>query len=257
MQQNAAATASAQPVIARLHRICVLALALVLALAAPTLAGDRASLNVLGYSEDGDYFAFEEFGIQDGSGFAYANIYLIDIARDQWVKGTPIKVQAETEERSLAAVRAEATELFAPLQAKHAIGEPADLLAVIGDGVADNDGSELAFGAIGYMGPGSTQGAYQLKLDTFDIPANANCQPFEGDPLRGFALSLTEDGKTVELHRDTTLPASRRCTVTYRLYGVAVPFPGWSIERGVAIISAYSYGFEGPDRRFLVVPLGR
>ena len=35
-------------------------------LAGPALAGDAANFNPLGFSEDGRYFAFEEFGIQDG-----------------------------------------------------------------------------------------------------------------------------------------------------------------------------------------------
>ncbi|MET3927266.1 DUF2259 domain-containing protein [Devosia sp. 2618] len=257
MKQNAAAMGLARRATANLTRLWLVALTAVLALAAPAFAGDRAALNIIGYSPDSRYFAFEEFGVQDGSGFAYANVYLIDLSQDQWVKGTPIKVQAEDEQTTLQAARAEAMDKFAPYIAQHELTEPADLLAMVGDGAVGIEGNELAFGAIGFMGPGTTQDQHLLKLETFDIPANANCQPFEGDPLRGYALSLVTDGKTVELHRDITLPASRRCTVTYRIYGVAVPFPGWSVENGVAIISAYSYGFEGPDRRFLAVPLGK
>jgi len=32
----------------------------------------------------------------------------------------------------------------------------------------------------------------------------------------------------------------------------------WSLAAGglLAVISSYPFGFEGPDRRFLVVPLG-
>ena len=41
-------------------------------------AGDYADRTILGFSPDGSTFAFEEFGVQDGSGFAYANIYMID-----------------------------------------------------------------------------------------------------------------------------------------------------------------------------------
>ena len=36
-------------------------------------AGDTATPQVLGFSADGKVFAFEEYGIQDGSGFPYAN----------------------------------------------------------------------------------------------------------------------------------------------------------------------------------------
>jgi hypothetical protein len=36
-------------------------------------AGDAAKLDILGFSKDGGVFAFEEYGVQDGSGFPYAN----------------------------------------------------------------------------------------------------------------------------------------------------------------------------------------
>ena len=57
-------------------------LAASLAFAAPASAGDRAQFNPIGFSEDGRYFAFEEFGIQDGSGFPYSNTFIIDLPAD-------------------------------------------------------------------------------------------------------------------------------------------------------------------------------
>ena len=53
----------------------------VTAVAGSAAAGDTASLSVLGYSPDGKVFAFEEYGIFDGSGFPYSNIYFIDTYR--------------------------------------------------------------------------------------------------------------------------------------------------------------------------------
>jgi predicted secreted protein len=44
----------------------------------PALAADTAALSILGFSRDQGVFAFEEYGIQDGSGFPYSNIYAID-----------------------------------------------------------------------------------------------------------------------------------------------------------------------------------
>lgn len=238
-----------------LARLATRFLSVVVALAAtmvPALAGDRAAIDLIGYSEDGRYFAFEEFGVQDGSGFAYSAIYLIDLENDRWVSGTPIKVQADNEELSLHAIRGQAMEQFAPLGDKHAIREPAEFLAVIGDGVPEADGAALRFAAVGYSGPGSVQGDHQLTLETFPLPSK-ECEGYTDNEILGFALSL--DGK--DLQRDTRLPSSRGCALAYRIYGVAAPFPGWSVENGVALISVYPFGFEGPDRRFLAVPLGQ
>ena len=60
---------------------------------APGFAGDAAQLEILGFSKDGGVFAFEEYGVQDGSGFPYANRYYIDTTTDTFVKGTPVRVR--------------------------------------------------------------------------------------------------------------------------------------------------------------------
>ena len=70
----------------------LLAAGLLLSGLTPTAsAGDMASLDILGYSRDGSVFAFEEFGVFDGSGGAYSNIYFIDIKADRFLPGTPIR----------------------------------------------------------------------------------------------------------------------------------------------------------------------
>ena len=72
-------------------RVTVL-LAASLGLALPALAGDRALFQPIGFSADGRYFAFEEYGVQDGSGFPYSNTYILDLPADKWVNGTPVRM---------------------------------------------------------------------------------------------------------------------------------------------------------------------
>ena len=55
------------------------------------IAGDSAQFDAIGYSPDGRYFAFEQFGIQDGSGFAYSEIFIIDLQTDSFVAGAPFR----------------------------------------------------------------------------------------------------------------------------------------------------------------------
>lgn len=226
------------------------------ALAMPALAGDRAALDVIGYSGDARYFAFEEYGIQDGSGFAYSSIYLIDLSTDSWVVGTPIKVQAEGEDEALPAVRAEALAEAQEQIENLGIAYPADLIALNGDGVPDEAAQVLRFGVPGYL-PGSTLNDQELLLDTFDTNAAAPCEEWFSVKPKGYALSITEGEGERLIHRDDALPRSRGCPTSYRIYGVVLPYMAQELTDAVALISVYPGGFEGPDRRFLAVPLGQ
>ena len=64
-----------------------IAATLLCASALSALAADGAFLDIIGYSPDSRYFAFEQYGVQDGSGFPYADIFIVDLASNSWVKG--------------------------------------------------------------------------------------------------------------------------------------------------------------------------
>jgi predicted secreted protein len=56
------------------QRICLM---IATCLAAPALAGDASRAEIIGFSDDGSVFSFEEFGREDGSGFAYVNRHVV------------------------------------------------------------------------------------------------------------------------------------------------------------------------------------
>ncbi len=105
-------------VLPALARLAASLLAFLVLAAAPALAGDRALLNIIGYSEDYQYIAFEEFGVRDGSGGYYSHIYVVDLDDDSWVKGTPYSLETDGDDssdtRSLAEVRKAVMEMAAP-----------------------------------------------------------------------------------------------------------------------------------------------
>lgn len=227
-----------------------------MAMALPAMAGDRAALDIIGYSEDAQFFAFEEYGVQDGSGFAYSSIYIVELSSDSWVMGTPIKVQAEGEDTSLASVRAQAMAEAAEKIEALGIDYPADMIALNGDGAGEGDAQTLRFGVPGYL-PGSVLTDNELLLTSFATTAAAPCEEwFSVEPL-GYELAIAEGESERLIHRDGALPRSRGCPTAYRLYGVVLPYMAQSIEDAVALISVYPGGFEGPDRRFIAVPLGQ
>ncbi|MCP8883140.1 DUF2259 domain-containing protein [Devosia sp. XJ19-1] len=226
-----------------------------LAMAMPALAGDRALIDYVGFSQDFRYFAFEEFGIQDGSGFAYSSLYVVDLDTDSWVVGTPVRFQAETEETSLQAVRDTVVEKALGHMAEFKIDVPVEIAAMIGDGASDTDGKTIKFGAPSYL-PGAVSGNYTLGLTSFPTVATSPCAEWFDVAPMGYELTIADSGTSRLVHRDQNLPRSRGCPMEYRIHSVVMPFQGATLSNAVAIISVYPGGFEGPDRRFLAVPLG-
>ncbi len=225
-------------------------------LAAPASAGDAAALGPLGFSADGRYFGYEEYGIQDGSGFPYASVFLVDLAEDRWV-GSPVRVRLDDETRTLDAARRQALSQAAPMLEKAALVVPAQPLLMNADGEVGVDGAEAVFGLFrhGLDEPGNQ---LRLELETFPSTTTEPCASFGmAEPVKGFALTLVDEAGTAsEMHRDASVPASRRCVVDYRIHAVLAPFPrGLDATPLVAVISVYSLGFEGPDRRFVTLPV--
>lgn len=229
-----------------------LALSLCLPLAAQ--AGDRAQFNPLGYSGDGRYFAFEQYGIQDGSGFPYSEIFLIDLDTDRFTGGSPFRARVDEDGAGLGDARQQAIAAASSALVSHEIFTPARIIALNGDGQA-SQGLELTYGVPGF-GLADVGPAHRLSLDIFKAPSSQPCMDWFGEEPMGYALSRQTDGQTTELHRDTRVPASRNCVITYTLYGVLLPFEAYDNGSAVAVLSVWSHGFEGPDRRFIALPVG-
>lgn len=239
-------------------RLVASLLLLLLLSALPALAGDRAELNVLGYSADLRYFAFEEFGIHDGSGGNYSHIYVVDLSTDSWVTGTPVLTDQDGDPDDvapdLAAVRAKTMSLAASLLGALKIGVPATTLVLLGDGVPEADGKTMTTAFPSCCGPNDTDATVglTLRLTTFTAKSAIQCPV---DDAFGYALTATfADGSTRELHRDgANLPKSRSCPQDYRLYAIFSPFDQFGPR--VALVSSYPFDFEGTSRRFLAVPI--
>jgi predicted secreted protein len=232
-------------------RKTVLAAGLTAVLAAlavlPASAGDFAERRLIGFSANGDRFAFEEFGIQDGSGFPYSNIFVIDTTRDSWVPGTPVRVRLDDEEQGIAPARRAAAAQAAPHL--EGIDEPGMLLASNPITESGRDPYKIAFKrhpALQLDGPDLT-----LTLETIPLPAPGNDDP--DYKTYGFRLVLkTEDGETV-LHEDKALPASRGTALDYRINDVVIHQPFGRPATLVVLLQVLTRGFEGPDGRYLAV----
>ncbi len=224
-------------------------LVLICALAAAAFAGDYARLEVIGFSTDGRYLAFEEYGTQDGSGFPYSSIFFIDTAKNSFAIA-PIKVRIEKEMASEGQARRRAANLAAKSLAAYRI-----VRGNMGNLVVSHLPTDLTFGdedkqvrfaeEIGSM---YHKGDYALQLN--EIPLKSpECQSY-GDDTFGFELTLSDKdaNATRTLQKDAALPASRGCPLSYDIRSV------YTYKGLVAVfISVYTRGFEGPDLRHLAV----
>jgi predicted secreted protein len=227
-------------------------LAGLLASAAPACAGDTASLNVLGYSADGRVFVFEEYGIQDGSGFPYSVFYFIDTENDSYVPGTPIRVLKEDEGALVEARRTARGNAQALLDRYRPEENPGIVLAHNPISEADSDPHRVRYHIYPSSPPMAETSTLELKEKPFPTPKR--CIEMAG-AYSGFTLKLTEAlGKKVELtlHDDEAVPQSRSCANGYRIG--AVIRGDDEIKPFIAMIQLSRFGFEGNDLRWIAVP---
>ncbi|MBZ9676825.1 DUF2259 domain-containing protein [Mesorhizobium sp. ES1-1] len=214
-------------------------------------AGDAAQLGILGFSRDGGIFAFEEYGVQDGSGFPYANRYYIDTSNDSFLKGTPIRVRLDDENAKPETARLQAR------QKGEAIVSQAELSANRGITAGFNPVTELsadphriAVNPRPIFPPIDPQLEFRLE----EIAMNSTGCESQGE-TNGFRLLRIEaqnGGATKTLHEDKSIPKSRNCPNGYSI-GAVQTFSADNLRGYAVLIAVRQYGFEGPDYRWIAV----
>jgi predicted secreted protein len=235
------------------------ALLVLLSSTSSALSADGAKFRAIGFSPDSRYFAFEQYGVQDGSGFNYADVFVLDIEKDAWASGTPIKTLVEDESMSVAKARATSKQDAAGVLQRANISVDAELLAATPFSEVVGDRARMTFhdhynNSMGMFGTADQAGSWELKTTNVPVPLPEGCETDIG--VTGYKLELKNNktGLTDILHQDTSLPKSRSCAVGYDLEAVVQPVAGAENGQLVAIIGVYSRGFEGADRRFIAVP---
>ncbi|KQZ78269.1 hypothetical protein ASD64_13100 [Mesorhizobium sp. Root157] len=236
----------------RLKLLSVLALLAPLAVPAAASAGDAAQLEILGFSQDGGIFAFEEYGIQDGSGFPYANRYYIDTATDTFAKGTPIRVRIDDEAATLATARDQAR------QQGEVIVKQSELATNHGFTAGFNPVTELSADPLRIVvNPRPVFPAIdpplEFRLEVLPMVEAENCHGLgEASGFRLLRVDGTAGGQTQVLHEDKSVPQSRGCPTGYSI-GAVQTFTKDALERYAVLIAVRRIGFEGPDYRWIAV----
>lgn len=239
----------------RNKRTLLPAVVLLLLSAMPALAGDYATLSFIGFSKDGRYLAFEEHGVQDGSGFPYSNIYFIDVEKNSFAApAVKVRIDRETATEQLARTRARLN-AAAALRRLRIVDRNTGTLVVtrLLTDVSVNhfykeadDTQTVNFAEL--ISSMYRQGDYDLTLKPVEVKTK-ECDIFD-QPIYKLDLTLRDNTaeKTIVLQRDTTLPASRSCPIHY-----AIQFVYLYDAYIVVFLNSYATGFEGPDMRYLAV----
>ena len=232
---------------------CLAAIAALLAAGMAAHAGDTAEVHVLGFSADGSVFAFEQYGVQDGSGFPYAERYYIDTANDSFVAGTPVRVRLDSEDATLAQARAAARK-----QSQQVISD-ADLAAHPGFRAGWNAVTELSadphrLAALPRPVFPPIDAPVEFRLEEVPVSAPDQCRNL--GEIVGFRLlrvGTVAGGQTTLVHQDDHIPASRGCPLGYRIGGLVTYYPRSGPPVYALLIAIRQVGFEGPDFRWLAV----
>jgi hypothetical protein len=226
---------------------------LLLACASPALAASSATFAPIGYSADDRYFAFEEFSIGDEGTAPFSSIHIIDLATGEEASGAPFLVDAGEDLYAFIDVRRDVAALAAEALGAIDIDTPGTLIALIGDGIEDA-GTHLRFGVPGTDGPHPRPAPNARTHPT--PPHRPHEERSEGAARTSVAFTLwllVDNGWHTIYPQQAELPMF--CPRDFRIYGVVQPYNGSDINGLVAIVSVYSSGFEGFDRRFLALPL--
>jgi predicted secreted protein len=221
--------------------VCVKILKFVLAFvlfAVVARAGDAANLEFIGFSKDGRFLAFEQYGIQDGSGFAYGSVTVVDTAKN--VQVAQVSRTIERENSTVAQARAAVN--------ASGVTRPYSIVA----------GNQGRFIGIAAQAP-NIQGqrsqfiyggrTHELELNSEFVDVDEKVCPDKIQARLELKLTVSNvAGKPRTLQKDGTLPASRACARAYEMKSAHLL--GNTL---VVFVVVHLPGFEGSDLRWMAI----
>lgn len=223
-------------------------------MSADLFAGDFANLNFIGFSKDGKFLAFEEYGTTDGAGFPYSNIYFINVESNSYA-AAPVNIRIEKESATEAQARSKAKfaaaknlqsfKITAGNTGTHAVSHLLNDLSFYQESPGAIDTAHFA----GIVASANyRKGDYELSLKPI-LTETKDCKVFERETYKmELTLRDNENKTTRVLQKDADLPKTRGCATDYAIQEV------YLYENHIAaFLNVFSPGFEGDDMRFMVV----
>ncbi|MBC7796430.1 MAG: DUF2259 domain-containing protein [Pyrinomonadaceae bacterium] len=217
-------------------------------------AGDSNNLNIIGFSKDGKYLAFEEYGSHDGSGFAYSYYTFVNVEKNTFAAPRYV-LEAKDENSTEAAIRRKAKLAnFKKMQEFKIIAGNKGTLVVsrlLTDLTMNGDNEEGASDRarfteqIYYVG---RRGDYELAVKQIKTET-ADCKVYERSTYKTEISLLNNETQTTKmLQKDDVLPKSRGCVTNYRIQDIYI-----YEDKIISFLNIRSPGFEGDNMSYMVV----
>jgi predicted secreted protein len=212
-------------------------------------AGEAAVLNFIGFSQNGQYLAFEQFGTYDGQGGHFSHTYVVDVAKNKYaikpqlhenIEGNITLLEFKNNLTSLQQTFIEPYQIIAENRGQQVIGR---LFTDMGA-----DRAKVQFSLQPPLVP-LVQNTYTVILEEINAASEADCFGF-GEAKR-FRLKIIHDQTQTSqvLQADRKLPTTRGCALGYRIQDVYIYDNQWVS----VFINMFTLGFEGQSMRYLVV----
>ncbi|MGO7169095.1 DUF2259 domain-containing protein [Rhizobium leguminosarum] len=219
----------------------------------PSLAGDIANIQPIGFSADGKVFGFQEFGIEESGNLPYSNTYFIDTEDGHYLEGTPFHTELTDKDANLSKARRQ------NLTAARSQMDKYDLLTNPGLIAAFNTPTELGspsktirYTTLATDGP--PKSPYTLSLGEMPVPTPKDCAAVDKRVI-GFSLQMIEKEGAPNrqaARQATAVPAERVCSVEYRIGGAVVYQPEAGNQVHIALVLAFDADRNG---RWIAVPV--
>jgi predicted secreted protein len=230
------------------------------------LRAGHPAREIIGFSEDGRYFAFEVFGYEAVAGSPFAELYVLDTLTNEMVGGSPFQQQLWTMETYdeyeppaelppgglLESVRADVQAAAAPALKGFAIVGDAGRLVV------SNIATEIARSAEFVARAGYPLQTAGMRIDLEEYAAElaepGTCHSAFA-PYVGVAVTLTAgDGTVIDEWRDEAIPPHRFCPTHYLLSDVLLFEAPDSTVAVVILTTAWPF-LEGAEARYTAIAL--
>lgn len=209
-------------------------------------AADQAWFRIIGFSPDGGYLAWETGGIQDGSGFPWIRMVVLD-SRTSIEADSRYRVwEDETAAPDVDYLRRERADLMMEFGIEEGnTGEPLVYYPVTD---LSAPGDSVLF-CLDYYCPGYNAGEYLLRLKGRAVSAEEGYPDWFPDPV---LLSMTAEGDSAQIFfSEDEAPEDYAYVFGY---SIAAVYRNPALSRSVAVVlHAVVPGFEGADGRFRVV----